>query len=137
MGLATRVRQALSRLGPPRLPRSLKLLAAPAATLLAFLLQLAILPHPGIAPFVFFFLGVALASWLAGRRAGLLAVALSAFVGNYCFLHPLWGWSLSGAALAATALFVVSASAVALLCGSLRAALEEARRSELSGREVG
>ena len=127
--------RAVAATRPPHLPPWLRVASAPAAVLLAVLVQLAILPHPHVAPFVFLFLGVAAASWLAGRAAGLVAVGLAALVGNYCFVDPDWAWSLSPAALVATGLFMLSASAVAWLSGSLRDAVEELRRSEQSLRE--
>ncbi|HEY3352101.1 MAG TPA: ATP-binding protein, partial [Polyangia bacterium] len=113
----------------PRLRPWLTVLSGPAATLFAFAIQYALLPDPDIAPFVFFFFGVALAAWVGGRSAGLVAAALSALVGNYAFIHPHWGWSLSAPALVATGLFTVSSAAVALVCGALRSAVEQAQRS--------
>jgi PAS domain S-box-containing protein len=112
----------IGRLRPPELSRLGKLLAAPAATLLALIVQYAMLPHPATAPFVFFFMSVAVAAWLAGRAAGLAAVVLGAVTANYFFLSGI-GWTTVRSDLAAEALFVISASGVALLCGSLRVAL--------------
>jgi PAS domain S-box-containing protein len=93
---------------------------APAATFLAFLIQLAVLPRPGIAPFVFFFAAVAVSAWLGGRGPGLLAVVLGAALANNYFIDSPTGWSLSGPPLTATVLFVVAASVVVLLCFSFR-----------------
>jgi PAS domain S-box-containing protein len=96
------------------------------AALAAATVQYALLPQPAIAPFVFFYFTVALASWLAGRGPGLLAVVLSAAVANYLFVDPHHQWSLSGPALTATILFMVSGGAVSLLCASFRKTALEA-----------
>jgi K+-sensing histidine kinase KdpD len=84
---------------------------APAVTVLAAVVQYALLPEPAIAPFGFFYFAVALASWAGGRGPGLLCVALSALVANYLFLSP----SVSAPALTSTALFFCGSGAVALL----------------------
>jgi K+-sensing histidine kinase KdpD len=91
-----------------RLTAPWRLAVAPAATLLAFLVQLEVSPRPSVAPFVFFFAAVAVSSWLGGRGPGLLSVALSAALANYAFMAPGWSWSTSGPALTATALFFVA-----------------------------
>jgi signal transduction histidine kinase/ActR/RegA family two-component response regulator len=103
--------------------------SAPAATLLVSLAQLWVFPDPGIAPYVFMYLAPVLAAWLGGRLPGLLAVALSAAAGNFAFLGPRWTWATSGSALIATALFLVGASVVALLCASFRDAVIRAERT--------
>ncbi len=116
--------------GPPILQLSLpgRIASAPAATLLAYLVQRMLVPTPGIAPFVFFYVGIVLASWMGGRLAGLLAVACSAAVANYSFVEPP-GWSTSDAALRVTFLFVVAGSTVALLCAAFRDSVLAARRT--------
>jgi PAS domain S-box-containing protein len=83
-------------------------------------LQYMLSAEPAIAPFLFFFPGVAVASWVAGRGPGLLAVVLSALAGNYLFVVPHSAWSLSTPALVATTLFTVSATVVALVCAAFR-----------------
>jgi PAS domain S-box-containing protein len=128
----TRVRQILQALTSASLPHTsapLRYAIAPAAVLLSILVQYVLLPEPAIAPFVVFFFSVALVSWLAGRRPGLLSVLLSAAAGNYLFIKPHVAWSLSGHALTATALFTVSSAAVALLCAAFRDALLDAQRA--------
>jgi PAS domain S-box-containing protein len=127
--LMAKLRRGLNAIRLPHLPLALRYATAPAATLFAYLIQTAVLPRPEIAPFVFFYFGVALASSLAGRIPGLVAVLLSAATADYFFLPP-WGqWSHAPAELNAVVLFVISASAVALLCGSLRGAIQTAART--------
>ncbi|MBI5544584.1 MAG: PAS domain-containing protein, partial [Deltaproteobacteria bacterium] len=113
------------------LPPLLRYACSLAAVALAFASQYLLLPKPSIAPFVLFFFGVALASWLGGRVPGLISVALSAMVANYMFVPPVREWSTSGPALTATGLFVLGASATALLCAAFRdAALRVERAAE-------
>jgi signal transduction histidine kinase/CheY-like chemotaxis protein len=104
-------------------------------TALAAVVQRWLLPEPGIAPFVFFYTAVALCAWLAGRVSGLIAVLLSAAAANWLFIEPYGELALRGPALVATALFVVSGSAVALLCGSLRHATDHLDAAERRARE--
>src|SRR5512140_2277383 len=117
-------------------PLAMRRLSAPwryaiplVATLLVFLIQRGALPHPSIAPFVFFYVAVVLASWFGGRVPGLLAVALSAAVANYAFVGDAMGWATSGPAITATAFFVVASSVVALLCSSFRDSAFAARKA--------
>jgi two-component system CheB/CheR fusion protein len=102
---------------------------APLGPLFSVLVQYALLPEPSIAPFVFFYFFVALVSWVAGRGPGLLSVALSALVANCLFVTPHRLWSLSEPSLTATALFVIGAGAVSLLCASFRNALLTSRQT--------
>ncbi|HVO13328.1 MAG TPA: ATP-binding protein [Vicinamibacteria bacterium] len=111
-------------------------LIAVVAAAAASVVQLALLPRPGIAPFVFFSAAVALASWFGGIGPGLLAVVLTAAVGNYVFLEPSPGWSTSAPELRATVLFVVAASLVAVLCASFRRSLFQLQRTAGALREV-
>jgi PAS domain S-box-containing protein len=144
------IRQLLGSLADPRhdalarrllSPRALRLKwpwrygIAPLATFLAFLIQLAVLPRPGIAPFVFFFASVAVSAWLGGRGPGLLAVVLGAALANNYFIDAPTGWSLSGPPLTATILFVVSASIVALLCFTFRQSIFRIERTAEALRE--
>ncbi len=108
---------------------------APLATFLAFLIQLAVLPRPGIAPFVFFFASVAVSAWLGGRGPGLLSVVLGAALANYYFIGSPSGWSLSGPPLTATILFVIAASVVALLCFAFRQSVLRMERTAEALRE--
>ncbi len=105
------------------------------ATLLAALVQHGVSPHPSLAPFVFFFVAVAVSSWLGGRGPGLLAVALSAAVANYVFIPPPWTWSSSRAELASTALYVLSSSVIALLCATFRQSIFRIERTAQALRE--
>jgi two-component system, chemotaxis family, CheB/CheR fusion protein len=116
-------------LRPPRLPVLARILTAPVATLLIGLIQAALLPEPKIAPFVLFYLGVAVASWLAGRWAGVATAVLSAGVANYFFIPPYDRWTFAGPPLTATAMFLLSATATALLSGSLRDAMAAAEQA--------
>jgi PAS domain S-box-containing protein len=113
----------------PHLPAVVRYAIAPAATLLAFAIQKTVLPRPEIAPFVFFYFSVALASSLAGRGPGLVTVLLSALTADYFFMPPYGAWSLGSQESMALFLFAISGSAVALLCGSLRSAIHTAERT--------
>jgi two-component system CheB/CheR fusion protein len=93
----------------PRLSRPLRYASALAATLLVILIEHALLPEPR---FALFFLAVASISWLAGRLPGLLVVVLSAA----------WVTASTVPNLAPTVMYLLAATTVALLCGSLREA---------------
>ena len=114
----------LTLASPPRLSTAWRLVVAFAAVLVVFLIQRSLLPRPSIAPFVFFFAGVAVASWLGGYLSGLAAVVLSAMVVNYAFLDH-----AAGSALRPTVLYLVAASLVAVLCASFREAVFKAERT--------
>ncbi len=127
---------ALRRLNPRfgrllRVSRRVRYLGALLAVLVSAGMQAAVLREPSIAPFVLFFLAVAVVSSVAGRIPGLVSVAFSAAVANYAFIEPFGAWSLTRPATAATALFLVSGTATALVCGSLREALHALRESQL------
>ena len=109
--------------------------SAPAATIFTALIQYALLPEPSIAPFVFFYFAISLVAWLAGRGPGLLAVLLSALVGDYLFLKPYGQFALTGPDQAATLLFVVGAGAVALICAEYRKALLDSQHTAARLRE--
>ena len=113
----------------PRLPWIARYSLAPATTLLCCLVQLALVPEVDLAPFAFFPVAVVIASWIGGRGPGMLAVALSAATANFVFIPAHWHWSLSGPALAATALYVGASSLVALVCATFRDALLQVERS--------
>jgi PAS domain S-box-containing protein len=102
---------------------------APVATLLVTAVQLALVADPQVAPFTFMYVGTALAAWLGGRGPGLLAVALSAAVGNFALMEPRWQWALSSSALTSTTFFIVGASVLALLCASFRNSVSRAERA--------
>jgi len=118
-----------------RLRGGWRYLLAVVAAALATLLQLALLPRPGIAPFVFFAAAVALASWFGGIGPGLLTVLLTAAIGNYVFLDITPGWSTSVQELRATGLFVASGTLVALLCASFRRSIFQLQRTTGALRE--
>ncbi len=124
-------------LRPPKLPLPWRYASAVASVLLMTLLQTALIERPTLAPFVLAFFAVAVAAWLGGRGPGLVAVLLAGMVHNYLFLGPLGGFSLTGAGLSATLLFVVAASSVAVLSGSLRDALEQSEEIKESFRALG
>ncbi len=113
---------------PPRWAAAWRFASAPAATLLVALAQFGVFPDPGVAPFVFLYVGPILAAWVGGRLPGLLAVALSAAVGNYVFLGD-GGWATARPQLTATALFVVGGSMGALLCAFFRESVFRAERT--------
>jgi two-component system, chemotaxis family, CheB/CheR fusion protein len=131
-----RVARLVASMRPPSLSPALQIASVAAATALAWSIQILLLPAPAIAPFVFFYFGIALAAWLAGRPAGMATVATSALVANYFFIEPRFQWAVGRQELTATALFVISGSAVALLCGSLRRWMDEALRAERALREA-
>jgi two-component system CheB/CheR fusion protein len=117
------------RLTPPRWSGPLSYASAPAATLLTMLVQAWVFPHPGIAPFVLMYVAPVLAAWVGGRGPGLLAVALSALVGNYAFLGVPWRWDTTPEALAATVMFLVGSAVITLLCASFRETVVNAERT--------
>jgi len=117
---------AIERLHPFHLNTVSKFVAAPVATLAALLVQLAVLPKPSSTPFIIFFLGVALAAWLAGPASGLVAVLLTVVTADYFFLSGGAFWNFTHARFIAEGTYVLSASGIALLCGSLQAALARA-----------
>ncbi|MHB8875818.1 MAG: ATP-binding protein [Myxococcaceae bacterium] len=125
----------LTRVRPPKLAAPARYAIALAATLLAAAIQFAVFPEPGIAPFVIFFAAVATSSVLAGRGPGVLTALLSALAGNRFFIAPFGQFTTSGPGLTATFLFLASTVPVAVLCGSLRAALEQSDASAASVRE--
>jgi two-component system CheB/CheR fusion protein len=133
----TRLARALRAYPLPSLSGPMRYAAAFLGPLFSALVQYTLLPEPSISPFVFFYFSVALVSWLAGRSPGLLSVALSAAVANYMFVTPHRMWSLSRPELTATALFLISGAAVALLCASFRNALLAARRTAVMLRRQG
>jgi signal transduction histidine kinase/ActR/RegA family two-component response regulator len=113
---------------PPTLSWPLRLAAAPAIVCLTIIIQELVLPEPAIAPYLFFFAGIALASWMGGLLPGLLAVVLADLGGNYFFIMPYRAWSGSHAALAAGALFLVGGGIVALLCAAFRTSFIDLER---------
>jgi signal transduction histidine kinase/ActR/RegA family two-component response regulator len=135
--VSTRFSRALRAYPLPTLSGPMRYAVAVLGPLFSALVQYALLPEPSISPFVFFYFSVALVSWLAGRGPGLLSVVLSALVANYMFVSPHRDWALSGPALTAIALFLISAAAVSLLCASFRNALLAARRTAVVLRRQG
>lgn len=111
-------------------------LVVPLSVAFAALVEIALLPRPAVAPFVFFYFAVALSAWLGGPGPGLLSVVMAAATANYLFVDAERGFSLSGSGLWATGLFILSAAPVALLCAALReAALRAARANEALRRQ--
>jgi PAS domain S-box-containing protein len=94
-----------------------------------FFFQLGLIPRPDVAPFVFFYVGVALSAWIGGRGPGLLAVGLSAAIANYAFIQPYRGWATDGPALTASWLFVLAASIIALTSALFRDTVVRAERA--------
>jgi two-component system CheB/CheR fusion protein len=132
--------RAVLALTPRRSRRSLtavRYASAPAAVLSAALVQYALLPEPAIAPFVFFYFGIALVGSLAGSGPAIVATLIAAALANYTFVPPYMAWALSGPALTATALFVLSGGPIALLCGSLRQSLLRTQRIARELRQQG
>ena len=104
----------------PQLSPVQRYLGAVAAVAITTAFQEAVLQRPSIAPFVLFFLGVAVVASLAGPIPGLVTVLLSAIAANHFFIEPFGSWPKTAEAVPATALFLASATSVALLCGFLR-----------------
>jgi PAS domain S-box-containing protein len=86
------------------------------------------IPYPQVAPFLLFYAAIALSSWLGGRGPGFAATLLSGVLANYHFLPPTDGFSLGGAELISTLLFLASGFIVAFLSGSLRVELRDTER---------
>jgi len=101
----------------------LRYVSALTAAVVAALVQYALLSELGIAPFVLFYVAVALCAGLAGRGPGLLCVLASALLGNWFFLRPHGSWGRSPAALAAMALFLLGGTLIVLACSSFRVSL--------------
>lgn len=133
----------LGHLHPPRLSSMGKCLAVPIATAAALVIQLVVLSEPTSAPFVFLFLAVAISAWFAGPLAGFIAVLLSVALANIVDHSYSTVWSPAPGRHMADILFVVSASGIAILCGSLRTTLlqaeavgEQLRKSEQEHRSL-
>ena len=90
------------------------------------LIQHFTVPQQDLAPFVLFFAGIAIASVYGGRGPGMLAALLASATGNYFFIRPFGEFTLHGSALIATCLSLISGILVAIFCGALRKALDEA-----------
>ncbi|HVI04220.1 MAG TPA: ATP-binding protein [Enhygromyxa sp.] len=119
--------------GPPQLSVLWKFVSAPLLTVLMTVTQSLVLPEPHAAPFLFFFFGVVVCAWLAGRWPGVVCAASSGLTANYFFVSPVHGWALSAPALTMTGLFLFTATITAWLCGSLRDAMMAA---ELAAAEL-
>ena len=81
------------------------------------------------APFVFFILAILISARYGGRVPGLTATALSVLSGTYFFIEP--RFSLRVAEMSDVlnlALFAVVGTALSLLCGQLRDALDRSTR---------
>jgi PAS domain S-box-containing protein len=115
------------RLSAPELSRSKRYAGAVSLVVLGGLLQNALLPYPSATSFLFFYLTVTLASWLGGRGPGLVATVLSAISANFFFTAPRYALSLSGPVGRATFAFLPVAGLVAILVGSLRTSMLQAR----------
>jgi signal transduction histidine kinase/CheY-like chemotaxis protein len=114
----------------PKLRAVLRYATAPVAAFGACAIEHALLPDPGIAPFAFFFFAVTLASWLSGRLQGALTALLSAALANYFFIGSFHAWALSGPALTATGLYLVSTLAAAMFIGSLRVSINRSKQAQ-------
>ncbi len=114
---------------PPRIRLPLALAFALGLPAAVVLLELLLVPQPGVAPFVLLFLAVAATSWVGGTGPGLVATLVSAALGNYVFIEPSGGFNLSGPGLLATLLFLPSAAGVAVVAGSLRRTAQSLREA--------
>nr|WP_228531052.1 MULTISPECIES: HAMP domain-containing sensor histidine kinase [Myxococcaceae] len=91
-----------------------------AAPLCALAGQLLLGPAVYTVPFTLFFLAVAAASWVGGLRPGLVAMVLSAALGDYFFLTPVTSFGLTLRALLPLGLFLTVSTLLCLLNASLR-----------------
>jgi PAS domain S-box-containing protein len=112
--------------------RLLRYASAPIAAGLSGVIQYSVFSELGIAPFVFFYVGIAVCSGISGRGPGVFCVLLSAALGNWIFLTPYRAWSTSSSALGATGLFLVAGTLVSLVCSSFRTSL---LRTEVAAQE--
>jgi PAS domain S-box-containing protein len=112
-------------------------LLAPVVVLAVAGVQHLILPRPDIAPFLFLFPAVVIVTLFAGFLPGLLAAAISAFVGNFFFIEPYHSFSSLKEKPVVFILFFIS-SFFLVLVGSyfrrtmlrLSSALEKINKSE-------
>src|SRR6185436_1401627 len=74
--------------------------------------------------FIFFFAAIILTAWYGGRGPALLATALALPIVTWFFLEPRHTFAVSGDAVQRLALF----AALAMLIGSMRESLAQARR---------
>ncbi|HYE14235.1 MAG TPA: PAS domain S-box protein [Pyrinomonadaceae bacterium] len=109
----------------------LALASVAAATLLTFALKSLVGPEGVRIVFIFFFPAVLVTALYGGRAPALLALALSALVGNYFFLGPTYELSLSAEELAQTALFFFVAALLVYLTHRTR----DAEAGERASRE--
>jgi two-component system, chemotaxis family, CheB/CheR fusion protein len=120
----------LASLSLPRPPRTRRPVAYGLALLVPITVatfQHLILPHLNIAPFVILYFGVTLTSWLGGPGPGVVAALLSGLIGNFLFVPPTGHFGTDPTSLLATMLFWITATAIAILTGSLRT---EGRRKD-------
>ena len=120
-------RRSWRDLGPLQRSAPVTYAAAIAFVALSSILQRVIFPPPSVASFLFFGAGVACAAWFGGFGPGLLATVLSALFGNLEYSEHLGRLTLSGEMGLATLLVLPVGCLIALIGGSLRRAILEAR----------
>ena len=76
---------ALAPLHLPQIPPPFSYLSAALVVLSAAFFQYSLTPGSALAPFVFFFPGVCAVTFFGGFLPGVLAVVLSALIGNFLF----------------------------------------------------
>ena len=106
---------------------------AAAVVLLTTALRLAVAPYVAGAHFGAFYPAVMIVTLLCGMRAGLLAAALSCMSAWYFILVPQYSFALRGwAEVTSVCVFLLNATADALVVGALRIAASRLRSINLS-----
>jgi len=105
---------------PPALRYGAALVGSAAALGLSLLFRDFVAPNV----FIFFFAAIIVTAWYGGRGPALLVTALALPLVNWFFLTPRFSWAATPASVARLALF----ASLALLIGSMRESLAEARR---------
>jgi PAS domain S-box-containing protein len=100
------------------------------ATALALIVQLVVWPYVRPLPFIVFFGAVMFSGWQGGWGPGLLATALSAVAADYCFLAPVFRFSMSLQDFLSLGLFVLMSTFLTALNVSVRKGHQLAREHE-------
>jgi PAS domain S-box-containing protein len=98
-------------------------------TILAIIVRVPLSPLLGNdVPFILFFPTVTLCAWYGGFGPGLLATVLSALAALFLYIEPSYSLALNGPReILRLALFLSGSTFISWICGSLRAANQEAR----------
>lgn len=98
---------------------------------IAFMLMLWLNPWVATteSPFLLFFGAVMISAWSGGRNPGLLATALSALLGTYFFLPPVYSWQLAHSSGLRLLLYVLQGILISVLSGALHKSNRQLRNS--------